>query len=135
MKNLFLAISVFIFLFCGASYGLEKFAEAGPDPKMEYLRSVQKKIVKLQRYPDSARREGIVGKVKVQFTILKTGELEKLKIIKSPHDILSKAATKAIQQAAPFPKFPKDINKESLVVILPFRFELSDDSYKAEKLK
>jgi periplasmic protein TonB len=97
---------------------------AGPKTVKEYSRIVAQKIGKIQRYPLLAKRRGITGKVVIEFTILKTGQLGKLKIIKSSHDILTKAAIAAIKESVPFPKFPKEINKESLALRMPFNYQM-----------
>ena len=114
---------------CGGEYKLAASKAkldrpAGPKTVKEYSRIVAQKIGKIQRYPLLAKRRGITGKVVIEFTILKTGQLGKLKIIKSSHDILTKAAIAAIKESVPFPKFPKEINKESLALRMPFNYQM-----------
>jgi len=98
------------------------------DPKTllkDYGKYIARKIGKLRKYPFSARRKGIQGRVIIELTILKTGELENLKVIASPNNILTKSSIAAIQQAAPFPKFPKEINQESIKFKMPFKYHLN----------
>jgi len=45
-------------------------------------------------------------------------------VIKSSNNILTKSAVAAIKKAAPFPKFPKEINKETINFRIPFRYDL-----------
>lgn len=64
-------------------------------------------------YPRRARKRGITGKVLVSFKILQDGTVSSIKIISSKSEILSKAATKTINDlSGKFPKPSKDLTIE-----------------------
>jgi TonB family protein len=91
-----------------------------------YIGQVQRVIEGAKRYPEGARRAGRQGKLKVQFTILKNGEVNNVRLIsETPYPNLNREAMAAVKRAAPFSGFPDSIMKKSLKIILPFRFELN----------
>jgi TonB family protein len=91
-----------------------------------YIGQVQRVIEGAKKYPEGARRAGRQGKLKVQFTILKNGEVSNVRLItETPYPNLNREAMAAVKRAAPFSGFPDSIMKKSLKVILPFRFELN----------
>ncbi len=49
-------------------------------------------------YPDEARKEGIEGAVILKVRTDEQGSIEKIKVLESPHDLLSKAAVEAVKQ-------------------------------------
>ena len=91
-----------------------------------YIGQVQRIIEGAKRYPEAARRAGRQGKLKVQFTILKNGEVNNVRLLtETPYPNLNREAMAAVKRAAPFSGIPDSIMKKSLSVILPFRFELN----------
>jgi len=91
-----------------------------------YIGQVQRRFEGIKNYPEASRRAGRQGKGRVQFTILKSGEVDDIKLLAgTPYPNLNKAAMAAVKEAAPFSGFPDSIMKQSLKVILPFRFELN----------
>ena len=91
-----------------------------------YIGRVQNQIASAKRYPESSRRAGRQGILKVQFIILKNGEVDNVKLLtETPYPNLNREAMAAVKRAAPFAGIPDVIMKESLNVILPFRFELN----------
>ena len=91
-------------------------------PVKKYIESIKRKII--TRYPLSARQKGLEGQVTVQFHVLRTGKYINLKVSKTSNNIFNKASLEAVQQAAPFPGFPKDIDEEFLVIKLPIKYHL-----------
>lgn len=90
-----------------------------------YIGQVQRSVEGAKRYPEASRRAGRQGKLKIQFTILKNGEVENVKLLtETPYPNLNREAVAAVKRAAPFTGFPNNIMEQSLKVILPFRFEL-----------
>lgn len=82
-----------------------------------YFSGMRKSIELVWNYPAEAARRGLEGKVGLEFTILKNGNVRGIKVIKSSgFEILDKAIKEAIKLAAPFSPLPKNLNKESLVV-------------------
>jgi TonB family protein len=91
-----------------------------------YIGQVQRIIEGAKRYPEGARRAGRQGKLKVQFTILKNGDVDNVRLVtETPYPNLNREAMAAVKRAAPFSGLPDSIMKKSLKIILPFRFELN----------
>ncbi len=63
----------------------------GTTKMMEYLRDNVK-------YPPAAKANGITGKVFVNFTIGKNGEIRDIKIIRGVHDLLDKEAIRVVKE-------------------------------------
>ncbi len=92
-----------------------------------YLLLINKIIKKNVKYPFIAKKNGIEGKVIIQFKILKDGKVKAIKIVKSSGSkILDKSAIKAILSSVPFPGFPKNLRKNSLTIKVPINFFLED---------
>ncbi len=92
-----------------------------------YLLLINKIIKKNVKYPFIAKKNGIEGKVIIQFKILKDGKVKNIKIVKSSGSkILDKSAIKAILSSVPFPGFPKNLGKNSLTIKVPINFFLED---------
>ena len=90
-----------------------------------YIGQVQRSVERAKNYPEASRRAGRQGKVRVQFTILRSGEVDNVRLLtETPYALLNQAAMAAVKEAA-LPGFPDSIVKQSLKVILPFRFELN----------
>ena len=91
-----------------------------------YIGQVLRSVEGSKRYPEASRRAGREGKLKIQFTILKNGEVDNVKLLtETPYPNLNREAMAAVKRAAPFTGFPNSIMEQSLKVILPFRFELN----------
>ena len=91
-----------------------------------YIGQVQRSVEGSKRYPEASRRAGREGKLKIQFTILKNGDVDNVKLLtETPYPNLNREAMAAVKRAAPFTGFPNSIMEQSLKIILPFRFELN----------
>ncbi|MDK9694544.1 MAG: TonB family protein [Sulfurimonas sp.] len=90
----------------------------------EYSELNAQKIVELLKehlyYPRSARQKGIVGVVKVKFTIDVDAKVYNITIVESSDEILSRAAIKTIEELST--KFPKPASKTTLSV--PINYSL-----------
>jgi len=80
----------------------------------EYVEINTQKIAKLLRdnlyYPRSARKRGVTGKVIVKFTLSTNSKVSDVVVLESKSDILSRAATKTIQNlSGEFPKPNQEI--------------------------
>ena len=90
-----------------------------------YIGQVQRIIEGAKKYPEASRRAGREGKVKVQFTIFRNGNVDDIKLLtRTPYPNLNQEAIDAIERSAPFSGFPDSLTEKSVKVILPFRFEL-----------
>jgi len=91
-----------------------------------YVGQVRRSVLGAKRYPEASRRAGRQGTLKVQFTILKDGQVGNVRLLtETPYPNLNREAMAAVERAAPFAGIPDSIMQESLKVILPFRFELN----------
>ena len=91
----------------------------------KFLSEIVSRIEKAKHYPRFAIENNIQGRVRCQFTILNTGKLKEVKIIKSSNfSILDNAALKAIRDASPFPSFPSFYKKKTLTSVIEIRFRL-----------
>jgi len=91
-----------------------------------FAQNVRRKIESRKRYPLAARKSMIEGRVGVKMTILKDGRLEIVEIIKSSgHSILDKAALESIRRSAPFPPFPKDVERKRVQMSIYLVFKIA----------
>ena len=90
-----------------------------------YLGQIQRIIERSKEYPEASRRAGREGKVKVQFTIFRNGDVRNIKLLtQTPYPNLNQEAINAVERSAPFSGFPDSLTQKSVKVVLPFRFEL-----------
>ena len=59
----------------------------------------QKWVEEHKIYPEEAKKEGIEGRVTVQFTITKEGKLTNVRVLRSVHPLLSEEAIRVIESA------------------------------------
>lgn len=109
---------------------LEEQQEDSLKPKQdeflnEYMKINSHKITQLLRenlyYPMSARKRNITGLVNVKFTLSVDAKVYDIKIIESNSDILSRAATKTLEDLSQ--KFPKP--KEEVTLSIPIDYKLN----------
>ncbi len=93
----------------------------------EYSELNAQKIVELLRehlyYPRSARQKGIVGVVKVKFTLDVDAKVHNITVVASGDEILSRAAIKTIEELST--KFPKPASNTTLTV--PINYSLTSE--------
>ncbi len=94
------------------------------DPNyVSYLSSIQRDIELVWEYPPPALRQGIQGRLVVEFRIKQNGSLMGAKLIHSSgYPILDEEAIRAIQAAAPFHPIPRWIRKERLAISASFEY-------------
>jgi TonB family protein len=86
---------------------------------------VRQRIANAKYYPRIARRRGIEGQPVVTFTLDKGGRLMKAGLARtSGYQLLDQAALEAVQQAAPYPEIPAELNAETFQFKLPISFIL-----------
>ncbi len=89
----------------------------GQEAMMNFLRNNVK-------YPESARKNGIQGKVLVTFTVSKTGKPEKFRIMEKGNELLDKEAVRVMSL---MPNWVPGVNKGAPVDVeltLPIKFTL-----------
>lgn len=85
------------------------------------LQLIRDQVSRKVRYPALARRQGWNGQVVIEFTVLLSGEVGKLRVAKScGHPLLDRQALRAVAAAAPFPPPPV-----VATLTLPVNFELN----------
>lgn len=95
------------------------------EKKTGYLRAnfsyIKDMIEKRITYPDSARRMGWKGKVKVSFIISSSGHVRDIRVIQSSgYGILDNNVIEAVKDASPFPKPPVEAQ-----IIIPILYRLN----------
>jgi protein TonB len=82
-----------------------------------YIKDIIQKNIS---YPDTARRNGWMGKVKVSFVIENNGRAKDIKVIQSSgFRILDKSAKEAVYRSSPFPHPPAEAR-----IIIPILYTL-----------
>lgn len=93
--------------------------------RKEYFDMLRMRIESRKKYPDSARKRQIEGKVKVGFTVETNGRVSSVYVIKtSRHSDLDQAAVFAVKNAAPFPRPPAGLFKKKFRLEIAIFFEL-----------
>ena len=96
------------------------------DVLRKFFLSVRRKIKSRKRYPITAQKAEIEGRVGVKMTILKDGRLEKCKIVESSgYEILDRAALRSVQDASPFPPIPDAAKRDRIEISIHLVFKLS----------
>ena len=76
-------------------------------------------------YPSEAVRRGLQGKVKIEFTIEKDGELNGVKVVEtSGHEILDEAVVEAVRLSSPYAPLPDGFGKDKLIIVYSFVYRL-----------
>jgi periplasmic protein TonB len=135
MKTIELMLTVILVFFFTAVSAQEK-KESNPDAEGVYYEveimpefpggytALQEFLMKNIQYPDQAKKEGITGKVFVQFIIDKTGKVTNPKVLKSVHPLLD---AEAIRVVGAMPDWTPGKNKGETVKVaftIPIMFAL-----------
>ena len=86
-------------------------------------------------YPNKAKKDGIEGKVYVNFTIEKDGTINKVKVLRSVHPLLDEEAIRVVES---FPKWKPGKQKGKAVRVsynLPLNFVLNKKNTNDKKGK
>ena len=85
---------------------------------VSYFTKIKQLILSRWEYPELALRYGLEGRLSVEFTIGASGQLERLRVLRSSGShILDEEALRAIQAAAPFPPIPRWIQPNPLRIL------------------
>ncbi|HEY7366065.1 MAG TPA: TonB family protein [Methylomirabilota bacterium] len=88
----------------------------------EYLARLRQRVHAALRYPPMARRRGLTGAVTVELTILPSGMIRDVSVVKSSaHRLLDEAAVETVQELGAQP-FPAGVPPRTLRVRLPIVF-------------
>lgn len=81
---------------------------------------IRDRVMASLRYPPMARRQGWRGVVRVEFTLLSSGQVQDLRILQSSgYPLLDRQALRAVEEAAPFSP-----PTAAATITLPIRFRL-----------
>ena len=102
-----------------------------PKPKFDlraYGQRIHQLVLKHRRYPRSARRLGLEGKVFVKIAVGRNGELAREPEIyrSSGEAVLDKEALRMVRAATPLLPLPNEFEKESASLVIPVQFHLRD---------
>jgi len=78
-----------------------------------------------RHYPEDASRRQIYGDLRLMVSLLPNGEILEVRILQSSgHRILDEAAVRIVHQAAPYPPFPAELQRQVdvLEIIRTWRF-------------
>lgn len=81
---------------------------AGPGGRNgeQLLRTIRRQIERVWTYPETARQDGLQGRVELRFRIAADGSAESVEILRSSgHAILDDAAITAVRRAGPYPSY------------------------------
>ena len=93
-----------------------------------YIAMIQRRIDESSKneYPKGSQKSGRQGVLKVQFTILKNGQLGNVRLVtKTDYPELNQAAMAAVKGAAPFTGIPDSIMAQSMSFIVPIKFKVN----------
>ncbi|MFQ5853383.1 MAG: TonB family protein [Candidatus Binatia bacterium] len=99
-----------------------------------YLEQVKKGIVRAWKYPEQASQKREEGKVDVEFTILRDGRLENVRVLgSSGFPSLDREAIRAVRAASPFNPIPEGIALEQLSIRFTFNYNLEKTEGRPKK--
>jgi len=102
-----------------------KVSDPSTEEMLRYQDMVKQRIQEARAYPEWAKRRGIEGAPEIAFTVLSNGACsDTLLLASSGSKILDEEAFQTVKRAAPFPAFPKELNKASLRMRVAIIFSL-----------
>lgn len=90
-----------------------------------YRNEIETHIKRFHTYPFAARRQGLEGTVRLAFQLYRDGTLGDIRVLESSHyTMLDNAAIENVRAGDPYPPFPPDLEKKSLLIDVPIVFHL-----------
>tara|TARA_B100000315_G_scaffold257090_1_gene304763 strand:+ start:1037 stop:1690 length:654 start_codon:yes stop_codon:yes gene_type:complete len=90
----------------------------------EYVTQVYKLIDAKKKFPRQSLIRREEGAVLLQIIIRKDGKLISVKSLKAKYQRLVDSSFDAVEDAAPFPVFPKQIKKEKMIMEIPVIYKI-----------
>ncbi|MGD9660952.1 MAG: energy transducer TonB [Porticoccaceae bacterium] len=91
----------------------------------EYFGEVMLWMNQHKHYPVALKQKKQKGVVEVEFTLVRSGEVTHMRIVKSGgHQLLDQAALQMLKDAAPLPPIPAFIAEDSLTLVIPVEYSL-----------
>ena len=91
----------------------------------QYVTQIYKLIDAKKRYPRQSLIRKEEGIVLLEIVILNNGKLKSVKSIEAKFQRLVDSSFDAVEAAAPFPPFPKDITKQKMVIQVPVIYKIT----------
>ncbi len=105
----------------GAAAGSSNYLTQG-----DYFDMLRLKIESRKKYPASAQKKQVEGRVVVGFTLNPDGRVASVEIVQSSrHPDLDRAALNAVKAAGPFPRPPSNLFDGPLQMKITIMFELT----------
>jgi len=100
-------------------------AEVKTAAREQYFKTIRTLIERQKKYPRMAKLRKLEGKVVIEFELSRTGKVRSIRVAEgSRFDILNRAASNAVEAAAPYPRPPGDLFKGNILLRVPVVFEL-----------
>jgi len=94
----------------------------------DYIAQLSSWLARHKQYPRAARRRNLEGVAQLTFTLNSEGKVLKSDITgPSGYRILDREVFKMLERAEPLPAFPAGLNRQTMEIIIPIRFELARD--------
>lgn len=90
----------------------------------QYVTQVYKLIDSKKKYPRQSLIRKEEGIVMLEIVILSDGKLKSVKSVKAKFQRLVDSSFDAVELAAPFPAFPKEIKKKRMVIQVPVIYKI-----------
>jgi protein TonB len=89
------------------------------------LRQIVQALQRHKYYPLTARRLGLTGRVRLQFTITEDGQIEEVRVLgdDSPA-LLQEVALLTLKRVKALPALPASFSRKSLQVEMPLVYQL-----------
>ena len=101
-------------------------AAAGFMTEKDYFELLKMRVEALKTYPGQAKKRNQQGQVVIQFKLDNKGQVSDLSVHKSSGSrILDRAALKAVQKSAPFPRAPQGMFSYPVRMRIGVSFELT----------
>lgn len=95
---------------------------------IHYAGVIKERLASQWEYPAEARKRLLEGRLLLVFTLERSGSMTAIRILDpSGHRILDDEARRAVQAAAPFPRFPEHIPMKRLHIRAAFDYRLSSE--------
>ena len=90
----------------------------------QYVTQVYKLIDSKKKYPRQSLIRKEEGIVMLEIVILSDGKLKSVKSVKAKFQRLVDSSFDAVELAAPFPAFPKEIKKKRMIIQVPVIYKI-----------
>jgi len=94
----------------------------------DYIARLASWLARHKQYPRTARRRNLEGVAQLTFTLNAEGKVLKSDVTgSSGYQVLDREVIKMLERSEPLPAFPTGLNRRTMEIIIPIRFELERD--------